>query len=126
MSSKPDALVNQDPQYLINNAKRRDRMSVWFYWLCVAIAILSVVILVVLLVSIWSQGQSRLTSDLLTRAHSELEIERSGMWPAIIGSLCVCGVCAAVALPLGVGTAVFLEEFGPTNKILRWLHGLCS
>ena len=123
MSSQPDALVNQDKQFLVNNAKRRERFSFWFYVLCVAIAFLSVVILVVLLVSIWSQGQARLTSDLLTRSHSELEIERSGMWPSILGSLFVCGTCALVALPLGVGTAVFLEEFQPTNRLLRMLHG---
>ncbi|QDV82028.1 PstA family ABC transporter permease [Planctomycetes bacterium TBK1r] len=123
MSSIPDAIVNQDAKFLTDNAKRRKRLSLWFYFLCVAIALISVVILIVLMVSIWSQGQSRLSTDLLTRAHSELEIERSGMWPAILGSLFVCGTCAVVALPLGVGTAVFLEEFQPTNKLLRWIHG---
>ncbi|MEO1617364.1 MAG: ABC transporter permease subunit [Planctomycetota bacterium] len=45
------------------------------------------------------------------------------MWPAILGSLFVCGVCALFALPLGVGTAVFLEEFQPTNRLLRAIHG---
>lgn len=123
MSEIPDVLKNQDPIYQADNARRRKRLSVWFYGLCIAIAFFSVVILVVLLTSIVYQGQSRLTSDLLTRPHSELEIERSGMWPSIIGSLCVCGVCALSALPLGVGTAVFLEEFKPTSKVLRWIHG---
>lgn len=123
MSAVPQAIAGQDEQFLIDNAKRRKRLSIWFYGLCVSIALVSVIILVVLMASIWSQGHSRLTYDLLTRSHSELEIERSGMWPSIIGSLFVCGTCALVALPLGVGTAVFLEEFQPTNKTLRWLHG---
>jgi phosphate transport system permease protein len=122
MSAVPDALANQDIKSLADKARRRERLSRWFYVLCIVIAFLSVAILVVLLVSIWSQGHSRLTADLLTRSHSELEIERSGMWSAILGSFFVCGVCALVALPLGVGTAVFLEEFKPTNKVLRWLH----
>jgi phosphate transport system permease protein len=119
----PKALIGQDPTFLAAKAEKRKRLSLLFYGVCLAIAFLSIVILVVLLVSIWFQGQSRLTVDLLTRPHSELEIERSGMWPAILGSLGVCGVCALVALPLGVGTAVFLEEFKPTNRILRGLHG---
>ncbi|KAA5541410.1 ABC transporter permease subunit [Roseiconus nitratireducens] len=123
MSTLPKALSEQDADFQQSNASRRQRMSVWFYGLCVAIALISVVVLVVLLVSIWVQGQSRLTADLLMNSHSELDIERSGMWPAIIGSLFVCGVCALVALPLGVGTAVFLEEFKPKAKPLRWLHG---
>ncbi len=80
---------------------------------------LSVIVLVVLLVSIGWQGRTRLTSDLLTNAHSELEIEQAGMWPAILGSLFICGVCAMAALPLGVGTAIFLEEFKPKSKALR-------
>ena len=123
MSVMPKALLGQEPEFLVNNTRKRKRLSRIFYAVCVAIALLSIVILVVLLISIWTQGQSRLTVDLLTRPHSELEIERSGMWPAILGSLFVCGVCALVALPLGVGTAVFLEEFKPTNRILRTLHG---
>lgn len=123
MSVMPKALVGQKPDYLAGNAVKRKRLSKLFYGVCIAIAFFSIVILVILLVSIWVQGQSRLTVDLLTRAHSELQIERSGMWPAILGSLFVCGVCALVALPLGVGTAVFLEEFKPTNRILRMLHG---
>jgi phosphate transport system permease protein len=45
------------------------------------------------------------------------------MWPAIIGSLFICVVCAMAALPLGVGTAIFLEEFQPKSKTLRWAHG---
>lgn len=123
MSTMPSALTSQDPKYLTNNAIRRKRLSSWFYGLCVAIAFVSVLILVVLLAAIWAQGQSRLTVDLLTRAHSELEIERSGMWPSIIGSLIVCFVCAMAALPLGIATAVFLEEFKPTSKPLRLIHG---
>lgn len=123
MSSMPTALAEQDSDFLIASAHKRKRMSVVFYGVCVAIAFLSIIILIVLLASVWYQGQSRLTTDLLTRPHSELEIERSGMWPAIVGSLFVCGVCGLVALPLGVGTAVFLEEFKPTHKALRALHG---
>lgn len=123
MSGMPAALSEQDDAFQTENASRRKKWSIWFYWICVAIAFFSVLILGVLLTSIWYQGQSRLSSDLLTNPHSELEIEKSGMGPAILGSLFVCGICGLVALPLGVGTAVFLEEFQPTSKPLRLLHG---
>ncbi len=121
--SMPSVLSDPDQVYLTENVAKRKRRSRAFYGLCVAIAMVSVIVLVVLLVSIGWQGRTRLTSDLLTNAHSELEIEQAGMWPAIIGSLFICGVCALSALPLGVGTAIFLEEFKPTSKPLRWLHG---
>ena len=122
----PAALVNQDPQFQKSNAELRRKQSVWFYRLCVVIALLSVAVLVLLLVSIAYQGHGRLSPDLLKNPHSELDIEQAGMGPAIIGSLFVCGICALVALPLGVGTAIFLEEFKPTNAILRALHGFVN
>ena len=93
---------------------------------CIFIALLSVAVLAVLLASIAWQGKSRIGPGLLTRAHSELQIDSLGMQPAIIGSLFVCGICAFVALPLGVGTAIFLEEFQPKNSVLRWFHGFVN
>ncbi len=119
----PAALANPDVVAASENTAKRKRFSRLFYALCVAIALTSVVVLAVLLVSIGVQGQSQLSGDLLARAHSELEPERAGMRPAIIGSLLVCVVCALAALPLGIGTAIFLEEFKPTSKPLRVLHG---
>lgn len=121
--SMPVGLANEDREFMAENVAKRKRLSRMFYGVCVAIAMVSVIILVILLVSITWQGRNRLTSDLLNNPHSELEIEKAGMRPAIIGSLCICGVCAFAALPLGVGTAIFLEEFKPTSKLLTALHG---
>ncbi|MCC9657577.1 PstA family ABC transporter permease [Rhodopirellula halodulae] len=105
-----------------DNSKRRKLYSRLFYLLCVFISALSVVVLGVLLVSIGWQGHSRLTSDLLQNSHSELNPDSAGMWPSIVGSIFICGICALSALPLGVGTAIFLEEFKPTSKPLKMLH----
>ncbi len=48
----------------------------------------------------------------------------AGIGPALMGSIWVCVGCAVFFLPLGVGTAIFLEEFQPRNKMLRWLSGI--
>ena len=48
----------------------------------------------------------------------------AGIGPAMAGSLWVIAFCALFALPIGVGTAIFLEEFKPTNKFLLFLHSL--
>ena len=123
MSAIPAALANQRPaEMAVRNSLRR-RQSAVFYGLCIAIALVSVLVLVILLLAIAYQGYSRLSVSLLTHPHSELEPAQSGMGPAIIGSLVVCLICACTALPLGIGTAVFLEEFQPQAKVLRWLHG---
>lgn len=109
-----------------NNSNRRRRKSKLFYLLCIAISLLSVVVLAVLLISIVYQGHTRLTPTLLKGSHSALAPETSGMYPAIIGSISICAVCAIAALPLGIGTAIFLEEFKPTNRYLRYLHGFIN
>jgi len=48
--------------------------------------------------------------------------EEAGLGPALMGTIWILCVTALAALPLGVGTAVFLEEFRPTNPIARRLH----
>jgi phosphate transport system permease protein len=110
----------------MKNSERRKRNSKMFYGLCILISALSVVVLIVLLVSIGVQGGSHLTPQLLKGTHSTLDPKSSGMYPAIVGSLAICLLCALSALPLGIGTAIFLEEFKPTNRWLQYLHSFIN
>jgi phosphate transport system permease protein len=52
--------------------------------------------------------------DFFTKGDSQ-ESEVAGIGGAIIGSLLVIVICIAIALPLGVLSAVYLEEFAPKN-----------
>ena len=49
--------------------------------------------------------------------------EQSGILPAIVGTLYICLICAGSAIPIGVGTAILLEEFKPKHPLLRRFHG---
>ena len=120
--SLPDALQNVTSPDQVKSGDRRNLNSRLFYWVCVLVASTSVLVLAVLLLSIFAQGRSRLTLDLLRNSHSELNPGQSGMAPAIYGSLAVCFVCAVAALPLGIGTAIFLEEFRPKSRLLGWVR----
>ena len=51
--------------------------------------------------------------NFLTSVHKEDNPEESGIGQAIMGSAFLCLICAAVAIPIGIGTAIFLEEFQP-------------
>ena len=62
--------------------------------------------------------------NFLSGDHVDNKPEQSGIGQAVLGSALICLICAAVAIPIGIGTAIFLEEFQPRNKILRWIHGL--
>jgi phosphate transport system permease protein len=67
--------------------------------------------------------QSSSTQSFLTKAPSP-EAGKAGIGPALMGSIWVCAGCAFFFFPLGVGTAIFLEEFRPTNRFLRSLSGV--
>ncbi|MCH2037119.1 MAG: phosphate ABC transporter permease PstA [Rickettsiales bacterium] len=43
--------------------------------------------------------------------------EMAGIWGSMVGSILVILCCMVVAFPIGVMTAVYLEEFAPKNKL---------
>lgn len=100
----------------------RTRTNSIFIGICLTTAFLSIVILLVLLVAIAVQGRQYLNWNFLTSPPSP-NTDEAGIRPALWGTIWVCLGCALFALPLGVATAIFLEEFKPRNKVLRGLHG---
>ena len=96
-----------------------DRIFVLF---CIATAFLSVIILGVLLFAILYQGLHGLNWRFLSSAPSATPSE-AGIRPALFGSLWVCASCALFTLPIGVATAIFLEEFKPRTRVMRVFHG---
>lgn len=95
-----------------------------FSVICLLVSSLAVVVLGTLLFSIFVTGGHWLSFGFLTASHHENDPEHSGIGQALMGSLLICGICGLVALPVGVGTAIFLEEFQPRNRWLRMFHGL--
>jgi phosphate transport system permease protein len=45
--------------------------------------------------------------------------ERAGIAQAIFGTLVLAGLTALIAFPLGIATAVYLEEYAPDNRLTR-------
>jgi phosphate transport system permease protein len=56
----------------------------------------------------------------LTSAHSSTAVE-AGLYPAIGGSILLMVTVAVLAFPLGVGAAVYLEEYAPDNRFTRFI-----
>lgn len=48
----------------------------------------------------------------------------AGFLPPILGSAAILLVCLFTALPLGVGTAILMQEFTPRHKVLRFIHNI--
>lgn len=115
-SIKPDF-----SQWKVESTGRRTAVNQAFMWSCIAVASTSVLILGVLLTSILVEGVPALSWKFLTDAPST-HAAISGIGPVIIGSIWVCVGCALFAVPFGVGTAIFLEEFQPRLAIFRRFH----
>lgn len=101
--------------------RRRVRFDKAFKIFCLSAALTSVLILGILLTSIGYQGVKYLNWDFLTSFPSR-HPEESGVKAAIFGSLYVLAVCSIISLPLGVGTAIFLEEFRPRGRFSKRAH----
>lgn len=74
-----------------------------------------------LLVDVVSDGWSRLSWQFLTSPPSRFP-DQAGIYPQLVGSLFVMVVTAALALPLGIGAAIYLEEYGGGGRISRLIE----
>jgi phosphate transport system permease protein len=84
---------------------------------------LSVALLGVVTLVVWSavEGAARLDWQLITAGPSTLRPETAGYRPAILGSVYVIAGVLALIVPLGVGAAVYLEEYADRT---RWWNRL--
>jgi phosphate transport system permease protein len=83
-----------------------------------AATLVGLVVLGILLVTIWQDGSAYLTREFLTGFPSRFP-ERAGIRAALFGSLWILVLTAAFSFPLGLGTAIWLEEYAPDNRLTR-------
>ena len=88
----------------------------------ITLCILSVLFaLGVILFDIIANGLPYLTWEFLTQSPSDLG-RSGGIFPAIIGTMYLVGGAIAIALPIGIGAAIYLTEYtreGKITKIIR-------
>lgn len=76
-----------------------------------AATVTGLLVLAVLLTDILRDGLGRVSWDFLTGLPSR-RAENAGIFPALVGTVWVIAVTFALAVPIGVGAAVYLEEYG--------------
>ncbi len=105
-------------------AGRRNRSLAATIFLCYLLlsTAIGLIALAVLLVTILQDGLPYLDVMLFENAPSA-NPDRAGARPAIIASVLVAVVLLATALPIAIGTAVYLEEFAPRDsRIIRLIE----
>ena len=85
-------------------------------------ALVGIVVLVVLVVDVIRDGSTMLRPEFLTSFPSQIFPENGGVYPALIGSVWLLGLTALISVPLGLGAAVYLEEYATDTRINRMIE----
>ena len=98
----------------------RERAAV-FYFLILTATLLGLVVLAVLIVDVFRDGARWLDWDFITSFPSRFPA-RAGIKSAIFGTIWLMGFTALFAFPIGVGTAIYLEEYAPRHWLIQILQ----
>jgi phosphate transport system permease protein len=71
-----------------------------------------------LLYDVFSDGAARLSWQFLSSLPSRRAAD-AGIYPALIGTIYVISLTTALALPIGIAAAIYLEEYGTGNWVSR-------
>ncbi len=98
--------------------QRRHLKNKLFHLLLAGCILFSITALTLLLYDIFSKGLGWLDWQFLTSMPSRSP-EKAGILSALVGSIWVIGLTSLFSLILGVGTAVYLEEYTDPKKLIN-------
>ncbi|MFN2147485.1 MAG: phosphate ABC transporter permease PstA [Anaerolineales bacterium] len=84
-------------------------------------ALLTVVPIVLVVVHIYSNGLPAISWEFLTAMPRD-GMRAGGILPAIVGTFWLTLGTAVIAVPLGVGAAIYLSEYAPDNRWTRTIR----
>jgi phosphate transport system permease protein len=81
---------------------------------------LSILLLGVLLYDVVTDGAGHLDADFIS-SFTSISADKAGAQAAIWGTIWLMGICAVFIVPVGVATAIYLEEYADND---RWYNRL--
>lgn len=103
--------LQTDP--VLTRKRRKEKIFLAFAALSLLLAL---VVLFALIIDAFIDGVPRLTWRFLTSFPSR-NPENAGILPALVGSVYVTALTMLFAVPLGVGSAIYLETYAPKNRL---------
>lgn len=100
--------------------KRRVKNTV-FKNIFLGATLLALLALVILLYRMITQGAGYVSFDFLQNFSSRFP-EKAGVFAGLVGSLAMLAVVAPVSLLLGVGAAIYLEEYAKKSKLTTFIQ----
>ena len=108
------------PQFNPQVTRRRMAGTI-FLGVCIAAIGILLIALVALLVDVVTKGVPWLDLQFLTGVPSR-RAESAGILPALVGSLLIGVMVGIIAFPIGVGAAIYLQEYAGDSWVTRALR----
>src|SRR6188508_3462669 len=99
----------------------RKQADLLFQIVSLATLVIALTALGALVYDIFADGASRLSLSFLMNTGSR-NAEEAGVYHALMGSIWVISLTGALALPVGVAAAIYLEEYGGRSPIARFIE----
>ncbi len=100
---------------------RRRRLALFFRYVCTLVTWAGVLLLGLLLYHVSRQGVEWLDLEFLQSFPSRFP-ERAGIKSALWGTCWVISFTALFSIPLGVASAIYLEEYARKGRLARWIE----
>ena len=112
---------NQNQSDFRENLKNRHVLGKWFYIVLLGCLLIGMLMLFALIIDLVFEGREWITPQLFTAFHSR-KPEQAGMKSAIVGSLIIMALTGLFSFFLGIGAAIYLEEYAPKNWLTNFIN----
>ncbi|WP_033541934.1 phosphate ABC transporter permease PstA [Planococcus sp. CAU13] len=110
-----------EQEIVLKKMNVRNLINSLFKGIFLMAVVITLLALLILLYRIGSQGYTHLSMDFLTNFASRFPAQ-AGIKAALVGSLWLMAIVAPTSLILGVGSAIYLEEYAKKNKITDFIR----
>ena len=107
----------------VSSEKLRTRYQMFgaiFQAFCLAANVTALMFLFVLIVGVITDGVEFLSLDFLSNYPSRMPA-KAGILSAIVGSIAMLSLTALFAIPMGIGAAIYIEEYASESRLIRFI-----
>lgn len=102
---------------------QRDKVGLAFKMMLQAMMLLALLILVVLVATVVTDGWGTLSTRLgdFLSAETRTRANETGIFQGLRGTFWIGVFVIVIAFPIGVGAAIYLQEYAPANRLTRFI-----
>jgi phosphate transport system permease protein len=101
--------------------QRNQRIQRMFQWLLGSMTLTLMIPVVVILAMLVVKGGPAISFDFLFTSPTN-GMTAGGIFPALLGTICLVLVALVASVPLGIAAAIYLSEYAPDNAFTRAIN----